>query len=324
MSETKHPIQIVSRRTGLSTDVIRAWERRYKAVKPTRSSNGRRLYSDNDVKKLMLLQRIISGGRRIGDIAKLNIQNLEDLIESDESATVVKTSLANRPSTGSVMEHFDGSIEAIRELDATKLIQLFEIAYKELGPVFLLEDLFAPLIQHVRDECKLGSFRQSQEKFVVELMKSFLLINSSKIKKPLSNKILIISPISHNDNLSMLRLCLVCEDSDWMPIYVGTSTSADEILFSYEQGRCDLLMVVVDPNGNQQFLPNELRKIRSLIKDDEIIIFGDTASSYQDVIRETSFTSVNNIGELRLALDRIKVLTEFKPVILHAQPEQIK
>ena len=80
MSETKHPIQIVSRRTGLSTDVIRAWERRYKAVKPIRSSNGRRLYSDNDVKKLMLLQRIISGGRRIGDIAKLNIQNLEDLI----------------------------------------------------------------------------------------------------------------------------------------------------------------------------------------------------------------------------------------------------
>ena len=280
MSETKHPIQIVSRRTGLSTDVIRAWERRYKAVKPIRSSNGRRLYSDNDVKKLMLLQRIISGGRRIGDIAKLNIQNLEDLIESDESATVGKASLANRPSTGSVMEHFDGSIEAIRELDAAKLIQLFEVAYQELGPVFLLEDLFAPLIQHVRDECRLGSFRQSQEKFVVELMQSFLLINSSKNKKPLSNKVLIISPISHNDNLSMLRLCLVCEDSDWMPIYVGTSTSADEVLFSYEQGRCNLLMVVVDPNGNQQFLPNELRKIRSLIKDDEILIFGDTTSSY--------------------------------------------
>ena len=80
----------------------------------------------------MLLQRIISGGRRIGHIAKFNIQNLEDLIESDESATVGKASLANRPSTGSVMEHFDGSIEAIRELDASKLIQLFEVAYQ--GP----------------------------------------------------------------------------------------------------------------------------------------------------------------------------------------------
>tara|TARA_B100001057_G_scaffold180089_1_gene180779 strand:- start:787 stop:1761 length:975 start_codon:yes stop_codon:yes gene_type:complete len=322
MSETKHPIQIVSRRTGLSADVIRAWERRYKAVKPSRSSNGRRLYSDNDVKKLMLLQRIISGGRRIGDIAKLNVKNLEDLVESDESATVIKSSLANRPSTGSVMESFDGCIEAIGELDANKLINSFEVAYQELGPVFLLEDLFAPLVQHVRDECKLGTFRQSQEKFVVELMQSFLLMNSTKSNKSLNNKILIISPISHNDNLSMLRLSLVCEDSDWMPVYIGTSISADEILFSYEQGRCDLLMVVIDPNGNQQFLPNELRKIRSLIKDDEILIFGETTSSYQDVIKETGFTAINNIGELRLALDRLKVLSEFKPVILHAQPEK--
>ena len=322
MSETKHPIQIVSRRTGLSADVIRAWERRYKAVKPSRSSNGRRLYSDNDVKKLMLLQRIISGGRRIGDIAKLNIKTLEDLVESDESATVIKSSLANRPSTGSVMESFDGCIEAIGELDANKLINLFEVAYQELGPVFLLEDLFAPLVQHVRDECRLGTFRQSQEKFVVELMQSFLLMNSTKSNKSLNSKILIISPISHNDNLSMLRLSLVCEDSDWMPVYIGTSISADEILFSYEQGRCDLLMVVIDPNGNQQFLPNELRKIRSLIKDDEILIFGETTSSYQDVIKETGFTAINNIGELRLALDRLKVLSEFKPVILHAQPEK--
>ena len=321
MSETKHPIQIVSRRTGLSADVIRAWERRYKAVKPSRSSNGRRLYSDNDVKKLMLLQRIISGGRRIGDIAKLNVKALEDLVESDESATVIKSPLASRPSTGSVMENFDGCIEAIGELDANKLISLFEAAHQELGPVFLLEDLFAPLVQHVRDECKLGTFRQSQEKFVVELMQSFLLMNSTKSNKSLNSKILIISPISHNDNLSMLRLSLVCEDSNWMPVYIGTSISADEILFSYEQGRCDLLMVVIDPNGSQQFLPNELRKIRSLIKDDEILIFGETIPSYQDVIKETNFTVINNIGELRLALDRLKVLTEFKPVILHAQPE---
>ena len=203
-----------------------------------------------------------------------------------------------------------------------KLINLFEVAYQELGPVFLLEDLFAPLVQHVRDECRLGTFRQSQEKFVVELMQSFLLMNSTKSNKSLNSKILIISPISHNDNLSMLRLSLVCEDSDWMPLYIGTSISADEILFSYEQGRCNLLMVVIDPNGNQQFLPNELRKIRSLIKDDEILIFGETTSSYQDVIKETGFTAINNIGELRLALDRLKVLSEFKPVILHAQPEQ--
>ena len=127
-TEQNYRIGLTTQITGIRPETLRAWERRYKAVKPTRSSNGRRLYSDNDVKKLMLLQRIISGGRRIGDIANLNIKNLENLIESDESATAVKTSLTNRPSTGSVMEHFDGSIEAIRELDANKLTLRFLLA----------------------------------------------------------------------------------------------------------------------------------------------------------------------------------------------------
>ena len=34
---------------------------------------------------------------------------------------------------------------------------------------------------------------------------------------------------------------------------------------------------------------------------------------YQDVIKETGFTAINNIGELRLALDRLKVLGDILP-----------
>ena len=52
----RHPIQVVSRRTGLSQDVIRVWERRYHAVTPERSPTNRRLYSDDDVRRLALLR----------------------------------------------------------------------------------------------------------------------------------------------------------------------------------------------------------------------------------------------------------------------------
>jgi hypothetical protein len=45
----RHPIGVVSRRTGLGQDVIRAWERRYGAVVPQRTDTGRRLYTDEDV-----------------------------------------------------------------------------------------------------------------------------------------------------------------------------------------------------------------------------------------------------------------------------------
>ena len=48
----RHPIQLASRRTGLTAAVIRAWERRYEAIRPSRSATRRRLYSDAEIEKL--------------------------------------------------------------------------------------------------------------------------------------------------------------------------------------------------------------------------------------------------------------------------------
>ena len=44
-----HRIHRVAKLTGLSKDVIRVWERRYGLVKPSRSSNRYREYSDEEV-----------------------------------------------------------------------------------------------------------------------------------------------------------------------------------------------------------------------------------------------------------------------------------
>ena len=38
-----YPISVVVRRTGLTQDILRAWERRYEAVVPLRTPTGRRL-----------------------------------------------------------------------------------------------------------------------------------------------------------------------------------------------------------------------------------------------------------------------------------------
>jgi DNA-binding transcriptional MerR regulator len=66
-----HPIQVVAHRTGLSADVIRAWEKRYTVVAPARSENGRRLYSGADIERLQLLAQATASGRTIGQLAAL-------------------------------------------------------------------------------------------------------------------------------------------------------------------------------------------------------------------------------------------------------------
>ena len=81
-----HPIQTVARRTGLTADVIRAWERRYRAVVPQRSETRRRLYSESDVERLLLLRRATLAGRRIGDVANMSTDELAPLVAADETA----------------------------------------------------------------------------------------------------------------------------------------------------------------------------------------------------------------------------------------------
>ena len=44
-AKPRHLIQVVNRRTGLSSDVIRVWEKRYQAVISHRNDTNRRLYS---------------------------------------------------------------------------------------------------------------------------------------------------------------------------------------------------------------------------------------------------------------------------------------
>jgi hypothetical protein len=47
--EKKFNIQLAAQMTGLTAHTIRAWEKRYQALSPERTNNGRRLYSSRSI-----------------------------------------------------------------------------------------------------------------------------------------------------------------------------------------------------------------------------------------------------------------------------------
>jgi DNA-binding transcriptional MerR regulator/methylmalonyl-CoA mutase cobalamin-binding subunit len=75
-----HSMKATCQLTGLSPDTLRAWERRYGAVQPTRDDNGRRLYEGAEVAKLRLLRQAVDLGQPIHRVAGLTIAELEDLV----------------------------------------------------------------------------------------------------------------------------------------------------------------------------------------------------------------------------------------------------
>ena len=77
VNEGGYKIGAVARITGIGTETLRAWERRYAAIVPGRSTSGGRLYSRDDVAKLLLLKSLVSNGHAISSVASLSIDELK-------------------------------------------------------------------------------------------------------------------------------------------------------------------------------------------------------------------------------------------------------
>lgn len=309
-SKYQHPIQVVAKRTGLTTDVIRAWERRYETITPLRSDNRRRLYSDLDVEKLILLRRATSGGRRIGDVAKLSLQKLRDLVNKDESAAIhiPVTNVKQRPSTGSVMEYFDDCMDAVLRLHSQDFYRSLSDASKSLGVIFLLEDLLRPLVSYIQDECRRGALRDAHYAIAIYSIRSFLsgLISSDPVAES-NYKLICASPAGQVSDIAALRLAVAAKLNGWQAIFLGMYGSVEEIIYAQQQSASQLITIGITRPADDPLLANQLRRLRNQLDSRiEIAVTGSGAAAYFDVFQEIKASYIQTISELSLLLDRIK------------------
>lgn len=68
-----------ARLARMPVTTLRIWERRYGVVSPPKTPSGQRLYSADDVRRLVLLKKLVERGHAIGSIAKLDLEQLDRL-----------------------------------------------------------------------------------------------------------------------------------------------------------------------------------------------------------------------------------------------------
>jgi DNA-binding transcriptional MerR regulator len=71
VSEATLRIGELARRSGVSTDVLRAWERRYGLLEPTRTAAGYRLYSADDEARVRSMRAHLAQGLSAAEAARL-------------------------------------------------------------------------------------------------------------------------------------------------------------------------------------------------------------------------------------------------------------
>jgi DNA-binding transcriptional MerR regulator len=109
---------MVSRLTGINPHVLRVWERRYGAVTARRADNGRRMYSREDVDRLLLIKHLVDRGDSIGQVAGLDDEALRERGAAVRHSVEAREELAaqTRVRVAILGEYLPAQIEALPEL----------------------------------------------------------------------------------------------------------------------------------------------------------------------------------------------------------------
>lgn len=310
MSETagKHPIQVVARRTGLTADTIRAWERRYGVVRPERAAGGRRLYTEADVDRLALLYRAVRGGRRISDLTELALPDLAALVEADEQAV----ERHHEPPPPLSVEQGDARTlleecsRAVRELDANGLRKTLIRASVELPPRAVMEQIVAPLTVSVGEAWHSGSLRVAHEHMASHVLRTFLADMLAKTNRGTGPRVLITTPSGQLHEIGALMAAVLAAGDGWRVTYLGADTPMTDVAGVAAQGfRAVALSIVYPPDD--PYLADDLRLLRQHLPESTAIVVGGSGARFYEAYLEAVGAMVaGSMDEWLDALSRLR------------------
>lgn len=302
-NEPRHPIRVVVQRTGLSAPVLRAWERRYGAVEPSRSDGGQRLYSDADVRRLQLLATAVDGGRTIGLIAELDEHELQKLIDEDRETPVQPRGDDVAPD----VERVGHALHLIDEMRTDELEQYLMRSAVELRPHELVEGLVVPLLQEVGRAWQSGQMRPSTEHIASVVIRRFLeWVSSTHQPDPEAPLAVTGTPAAQRHEFGALLAGVIAAYQGWRVRFLGPDLPAEDIAGAAEKlGASMVALSAVHPRLDPQGI-EEVKKVRTLLPDSvHVVIGGAGAAPYPDEWREAGILHPATLTEFRdLLLER--------------------
>lgn len=306
MPDAHHPIQLVSRLTGLSMHVIRIWEQRYHVVEPQRTRTNRRLYSQLQIERLKMLRELTQAGYNISQVAPLPADKLRKLAaESAASHGRAADALTEAPAPARFL---DECLAAIQALDESALEQVLKHAATALGGLGLLQRLIAPLIQALGELWRDGAITAAHEHFATAVLRVVLGNAAKPFGVPTHAPVLLVAtPAGQVHELGALLVAATAVNFGWRVTYLGASLPAAEIAGAAQLSRARAVALsLVYPEDDPQ-LEGELERLREALPSQTALLVGGRAMpAYRDTLERIGAVPIETLAQLGSSLDDLR------------------
>ena len=304
-SAMSHPIQVVVRRTGLTPDVLRVWERRHGAVHPSRSAGRQRLYTEADIARLNLLGQLTRRGHRIGEIARLPEDELRHLVHEDAAAQV-PAELA--PQSAVEQEQLSAALACVEQLDGPGLDRVVSGALVASGSSRLLDGLISPLLRTIGDRWSSGLLRPSHEHLATTVIRRSLAECLARLHaRPDSPLALFATPTGHRHELGALAASIATAGLGWRVVYLGADVPAEDIVATASELDATLVGLSITCDAARAATCEQVRlTAESLPGTTRLVVGGQGAGAWTKDLSATGAAVMTDLAAFGVLLATLK------------------
>jgi MerR family transcriptional regulator, light-induced transcriptional regulator len=210
------PVGELSRRTGVSSDLLRKWERRYGVLKPRRTIGNQRLYSRIDEARARLMLRHIGDGMPAAQAAELAIAARFRITPDagSASAATIDQAAEARAQMQAALERYDETTaeQALDKLLATSTTTA------------VIRDVILPYLHETGERWADAHLSVAQEHFASAFINSRLSGLARGWDRGLGPRALLACPSDEQHTFGLIAFGIALHKIGWRITYLGADT----------------------------------------------------------------------------------------------------
>ena len=207
-------IRDIENLSGIKAHTLRIWEQRYHLIMPARKESRHRLYSNEDLRRILRISYLYHRGFRISRIAGMSAEEMERL------------SLEN---PGEI--HFElfinQFVEAALDLDQERFDQIVRGLTQHLGFEKAMIHVVYPYLEKIGRLWMTGNLLPAQEHFSSQLIRKHILLDTEKIRTtpvPGTLPVVMFTPPGEYHEIPLLLIANFLRKNGFRVVYLGTNT----------------------------------------------------------------------------------------------------
>lgn len=239
----------LSRRTGVSPEVLRAWEQRYGLLAPARSSGGFRLYSAADEARIRRVTTLIAAGVSASEAAReaLAAEQREPQVEpAYAQGALPERPLAGQSQVGQpyVEQLADRLRSSLDAFDGPGAHAALDRLLASVSVDVVLAEVLVPYLRDLGDRWVAGRASVAQEHFASHLIRGRLLALARDWEAGDGPALLLACLPGEAHDLGLIMFGILAARRGWRVVFLGADTPLDTLEATVRELRPALMVLV--------------------------------------------------------------------------------